>query len=396
MVEEVATSAPPGDRQSVAVIGASTSGLWVAAMLAEHGHSVRVYEASDTFRPLPRTLIVTSRLRDVLSFVPEEAVLNRVDRFKLVSRGGSAQVPLRQPDLIVERGRVLRFLAERAQQAGAELVFGQELVGIDRGRTDGVDRLSLRFLTEAGSGPVHEWADAVVGADGVHSPTARVCAKRQRDSVALLQALVQLPRDAEPHEVAVWFDRGSTRFFYWLIPESDRRAAVGLIADDPARAEAGLENFLREHGLVPLQYQAAPVAVHRYSSRPWASLGGRPVFLVGDAADQVKMTTVGGLVTGLRGARAAAEAVLSRSDYQHYLHGLKRELDLHLLLRSILDRFSDDDYDALLNLLNRRVIELLEARNRDDLVGAIWRLPLAQPRLLLLAARVLLRQPLRR
>jgi flavin-dependent dehydrogenase len=393
MVNGIESFSLPEGRQRVAVIGASTSGLYTASLLAEQGHRVRVYEASGTFRPEPRTLIVTSRLSGVLGFVPEEAVVNEVDRFKLVSRGSSAEVRLRQPDLIVERERMLGVLAERAQRAGAEMVFGRELVGIDRDHGGSQDPLRLRFVGDASAEPLHEEADVVVGADGVHSRAAMAGAKRRRASVALLQALVELPADGDPRAVEVWFDRETTRFFYWLIPGPDGQAAAGLIADDAAGAKAGLDSFLRKRGLVPLGFQSSPVAVHRYVSRPWAELGGSQILLVGDAAGQVKMTTVGGLVTGLRGGHAAAEAILSRGDYRQQLHGLKRELDLHLLLRRILDRFSDDDYDLLLDLLNPGVKALLETWNRDELVRAFWRLPLAQPRLLVLAARVLVRRP---
>ena len=132
--------------------------------------------------------------------------------------------------------------------------------------------------------------------------------------------------------------------------------------------------------------------MHRFSSRPWAEVEGYRVLLVGDAAGQVKMTTVGGLVAGLRGARAAAEAILGRKGYRQELRELKRELDLHLLMRSILDRFADADYDELLRLLNRRAKDILETYNRDEMAKGLWSLLLAQPRLLPVTARVLLRQ----
>ncbi|MDH7486892.1 MAG: NAD(P)/FAD-dependent oxidoreductase [Anaerolineae bacterium] len=376
----------------VAVIGASSAGLFAAALLAQEGLSVRVYEASPDLDPLPRTLIVTSRLPEVLGFLPAEAVLNQVQHIELFSSGASVRLSLRKPDLIVERERVIRLLAERARQAGAEIVCGQRFIGFDALPADAPrSPLRLRFVDGAGDHPRQEQADVVIGADGVHSQVAQAV-RVQPSSVALLQAQVVLPPGADPHTVRVWFMPGDTRFFYWLIPQSGQRAVVGLIADDVAQARDRLARFLNAHGLEPLQVQAGAVAVRRFSSRPWATVGGRRVYLVGDAAGQVKMTTVGGLVTGLRGARVAAAAVLGHSGWRSEQRELQRELDLHLLLRLILDRFRDADYDQLLGLLNRRTQDVLATRSRDELARAFWSLPFAQPHLLLLAARVLLRQ----
>ena len=95
-------------------------------------------------------------------------------------------------------------------------------------------------------------------------------------------------------------------------------------------------------------------------------MSGSDIYLVGDAASQVKVTTVGGLVTGLRGAKAAANAILRRTDYLKELRPLRRELSLHLLIRTILNRFHSADYDRLLDLLNEKTIRLLGLYNRDQ------------------------------
>ena len=404
MTQSTSHASPSTHRKSIAVVGASTAGLFAAALLAEKGLSVRVYEANGSFNALPRTLIVTSRLSQVLGFVPTEAIVNQVHHIELISRGASARITLRKPDLIIERESLVRLLAERAQRAGVEMVSGQRFVGFDSAAAGMRKCVNNRlnkwwtseqydFVDATSDYQREEPADLVIGADGVRSQVAQAAAPKQRDSVALLQALVALPPNADPHTVRVWFERGDTRFFYWLIPESKERAAVGLIGEEAAEAEERLARFLGAQGFEPLEYQAAPVAVHRFSSRPWAEVGGSRVLLVGDAAGQVKMTTVGGAVAGLRGARAAVDAVLGRNSYRQELRELKRELDVQLLMRSILDRFTDADYDTLLHSLNRRIKDILETRNRDEMVRAFWSLPFAQPRLLSLALGVLLRKP---
>ena len=68
---------------------------------------------------------------------------------------------------------------------------------------------------------------------------------------------------------------------------------------------------------------------------------------------------------------AAAFAILRRTDYLKELRPLRRELGLHLLIRSVLNSFRSSDYDRLLGLLNERTIRLLGRGNRDQAAGML-------------------------
>ncbi|MBC7224236.1 MAG: hypothetical protein H5T59_08190, partial [Anaerolineae bacterium] len=138
-------------------------------------------------------------------------------------------------------------------------------------------------------------------------------------------------------------------------------------------------------------YQGGQVALHHPRLRPWGRVGVARVLLVGDAAGHVKVTTVGGTVTGLWGAQAAAQALLRGVPYRRTLRPLKRELDLHWLIRQALDGLRNSDYDALLQALNRPLQGFLSRRNRDQMAWAFFRTLLLQPRLAFLGARGLLR-----
>ncbi|MEM4724219.1 MAG: hypothetical protein QXP01_04335 [Candidatus Hadarchaeum sp.] len=164
-----------------------------------------------------------------------------------------------------------------------------------------------------------------------------------------------------------------------------------------------MKAFLDERQLEPLDYQAAMVPMHQHKvgERGWFqdALGGSPlgrnVYLIGDAAAQVKVTTVGGVVTGLRGAKALSEGLVKGRDYRREVRRLKRELDLHLLLRHLLNRFNAEDYDELLALLSARLRNVLAERTRDELAETFLHLILAEPRLLRLGGKALLRAIIR-
>jgi len=388
------------EQNRVTIIGASSAGLFAAYLLARAGRQVRIYEAAETLEPTPRTVIVTSEINRVLGFVPEKAIINCIYHIELFSRNASARVTLAQPDLVMERERLIRLLMERARKAGAEISPGHRFLNLAR---DGKNRPILRLENRIRGKVEEDRAGIILGADGalsqVAQPLQSPIRRDGRAPVSIVQAEVVLPPGAKADTVQVWFERGDTRFFYWLIPESPTHAAVGLAAESQQEAHQHLTHFLSQHNLEALEFQAAQVPLYTFRARASARPAGLPalkqaganILLVGDAAKQVKATTVGGVVAGLRGARAAAEAIIGQRDYEEELRGLKRELGLHLFLRRFLDRFTDDHYDELLHLLNGRARGILATRNRDQMAGAFWELPLAQPRGLLLGLRAILR-----
>ena len=111
---------------------------------------------------------------------------------------------------------------------------------------------------------------------------------------------------------------------------------------------------------------------------------------MGEAAGQVKVSTVGGMVTGLRGARAVADAVLNGGHSTRVANSLKRELDLHLLVRKAMHPFTTRDYMRLFDLLNRGVTRSLGVFDRDEIGRLLRSLLLRQPRLALLGLRGML------
>jgi|GEM_PF-1926835 len=152
----------------VIIVGASSAGLYLAYSLAREGLEVEVYERKERIDWPRRTLIVTSRLADILGFEVGEAILNRVSYMQLEAGGEKVKLKLGSPDLIIERGKFFALLADMARREGARLYFGYELVGFSwvnggRGKIGCLVRGRL-------SGEVREVeADYLIGADGALS-----------------------------------------------------------------------------------------------------------------------------------------------------------------------------------------------------------------------------------
>jgi flavin-dependent dehydrogenase len=162
------------------------------------------------------------------------------------------------------------------------------------------------------------------------------------------------------------------------------------VADSASNARHLLDEFLKERGLRPIAYQGAVIPLHHPARQIEWRRGDSRVLLVGDAAAHVKVTTVGGLVSGLWGANAAAQSIIKGTSYAAELGALHRELYLHDLIRWIVDRFEDKDYDRLLTALNDPLARLLSHHNRDSMASVFAMMLMAQPALLFMAAKAIL------
>ena len=366
----------------VDIVGGSAAGLFAAYLLAREGKRVRLFDANDVLSVDSRTLITTSRLTEVLGFFPYDAVVNKIDQIELYSPGRSVTIAMREPDLVVERSAVVRMLARMAVDAGVEIRGGCKLTNLEpvNGSLTMTIRDSHRDRVEQIK------TKALIGADGMSSRVGKTIIGNGHATTPILQAIVELPRGERQGTTKVWFEPDDTPYFYWLIPQAQRYAAVGFIAEEGKNARNRLDRFLNRVGLKPVEMQSARIPSYAYFTRPWRRMAGCDVYLIGDAAAQVKVTTVGGLVTGLRGAKAAAHAILRRTNYLKEMRSLRTELSLHLLIRNVLNRFGPADYDRLLELLNQRMIHLLGVHNRDHAAKIVCRILLAQPRFLRFAS----------
>jgi digeranylgeranylglycerophospholipid reductase len=371
------------DEGNVTIVGGSAAGLFAAAKIAQGGRQVRVLESKPDFEPASRTLIVTDHFRNQLGTAASHSITNEIRRFELFTDGRSAQVALKRPDLIIERARLIPALAQQAQQAGAQLNFDTRFLGL------APNGHGLRVQVESGGHREELHADSVVGADGATSRVARASGWPPVETVPLLQAIVKLPKDCPPDTTRVWFVPDDTPYFYWLVPESPERAALGIIGEDGRDTKRCIERFLQKKNMEPLEWQGARIPVYKKWIPVRRRVGNGEVFLVGDAAAQVKVSTVGGIVTGFRGALAVAEAILRNGDSGE-LSALRRELRTHWLIRRTLHHFQQKDYSYLVDLLNNATRESLGEINRDESARLLWQVVRRQPRLVLLGLRGLL------
>jgi len=370
------------DASEVIVVGGSAAGFSTATHLANGGKAVRVLESRPDLDPVSRTLIVTDHFRGQVNGAGSASIVNEIRRLELFTDGRSAMISLKRPDLIIERSRLIRALRAEAEAAGARIEYNTRFLGLapnGSGLRVEADRAGRRVELHAGS---------LVGADGAVSRVARAAGWPPVETVPLVQALVRLPKDCPADTTRIWFIPDDTPYFYWLIPESPERAALGVIGEQGRDTKRAFDRFLEKKGFEPLEWQGARIPVYRQWVPIRRSVGNGEVYLVGDAAAQVKVTTVGGIVTGLRGARGVADAILGNSRSE--LRALRRELATHWLIRRALHYFGQEEYRQLVDILNVSTRESLAEINRDEATRLLWNVVRRQPRLVLLGLRGLL------
>ena len=384
MIENSTTPNTDSKTGSVIVVGGSAAGFLTAAKLAAGGRNVQVLDAKAGLDPARRSLIVTHHFREQLQQVAASSIVNEIRRFELFTDGRSAEVALRRPDLIIERAKLIPALANEARKAGAKLTFDTHFLGL------GPNSRGLRLEVETGGRREELHADHAVGADGATSRVGRAAGWPPVETVPLVQAIIKLPKDCRPDTTRVWFVPDDTPYFYWLIPENETRGALGIIGEGSGQeTKKRIERFLEKKQMQPLEWQGARIPVYRKWIPVERRVGHGRVFLVGDAAAQVKVSTVGGIVTGFRGAQGVADRLLGSGENSE-LRALRRELDTHWLIRKTLHHFQQKDYSYLVDLLNSATRESLGEIHRDHSTRLLWNVIRRQPRLLLLGLRGLL------
>ena len=182
-------------KKDVAVVGCSGAGLLAAYELARKGAGVRVFDAEESLNPASRTLIVTSKLKELCFPLQKGAIINEIRGFELFADGKMATIPFIYPDLVIDRSLVIRSLASIAKAEGAEIHMGHKFL-----RFNGSNGKGLSFSVRKNRNPNEEemTARVVIGADGATSKVAESAGWLALRLAHLTQAVVNLPKKYAP------------------------------------------------------------------------------------------------------------------------------------------------------------------------------------------------------
>jgi digeranylgeranylglycerophospholipid reductase len=277
----------------VVVVGAGPAGTAAARFSAEQGLSVLCIEEHGTIgHPVQCAgLLSLNAFRECR--VPDHSILNRVKGAEIITGSGSRLLidAGMTKAFVVDRGVLDRGMAEAAAGAGALFRLKTAVYRVH----------DNRVVTRGVHGHEEFGCKVLIAADGPRSTIARLQGmKRAPSYLSGIQAEIAC-RNA-PEYVGIYPD-ASPEFFAWRIPVSNGRARIGLAGMTNVK-----EHFSRFRSSFPgasLDFVTGTIPI---GVMP-VTYGHRTLY-VGDAAGFAKPTSGGGVYTGIRSARHAADTAV--------------------------------------------------------------------------------------
>ncbi|MBW2964718.1 NAD(P)/FAD-dependent oxidoreductase [Candidatus Woesearchaeota archaeon] len=356
----------------ITIAGAGPVGCHAAKLLAQAGEDVHILEEHNEIgRPLQCTGIVTQSINDIVR-IRKGLLVNRLRKVRLHAPCGETAV-VRIDDLVIDRAGFDRQIADDAADKGANISLSTRLQAINE--KPGTIRLKV---SERGKTRIIT-TEKLVGADGPGSIVSRHIGNKRPGFWIGVQAVVQMPVEKDTY--SVYFGDEFPGFFGWVVPENEETARVGIAAARKPREV--FDRFVKRFDQCKvLEMQGG--LIPKYD--PALKIQRRNAYIVGDAAAQVKATTGGGLVPGMKAAECLSRTLAEGTSYKKELSAVRRELRMSLILRGLLDRFSNKDYDELVKLAGgRKMQEILKKEDRDRPSRIVFKSIIKEPKLLLFA-----------
>ncbi|MBU0929940.1 MAG: NAD(P)/FAD-dependent oxidoreductase [Nanoarchaeota archaeon] len=348
----------------ISIIGAGPIGSYTAYLLAKENQEVHLFEDHHEIgKPVQCTGIVTNSIKNIIP-IERKFLVNKINKVKVFSPNKkNIEFKLKNPNLIIDRTKFDQYLADKAEKAGARLHTNYKFIDFKKPYVIFNDRKPFK-------------TDILIGADGPLSRVAKVSGLYgKREFVIGLQARIN--SSFEKNLVKFYLNEN---YFGWVVPESRDIGRVGIAAKSNAKDH--FNSFLKLIGkkYKTKEYQSGLMPVYDPSINTFKD----NIYLVGDAATMVKPTTYGGIVQGLMAAEELSKAIISNLDYNSLWRArIGKELRYGLMIRKVMDNFSQKDYNELLELLNKsNVKRVISNIDRDFPSKILFNIALKQPKLL--------------
>lgn len=380
------------ETKKIAVVGAGPAGGFSAYLLAKAGYEVSVFEEHTTIgEPVACTGVITGDVMAQRLQLPKELIVNRIAKARIIAPNKEhVEVKLKN-DIIIDRAGFDRHISEMAKDEGAQFFTNRRFEKFEYGNSGdssekkGKKRIIAAVKDKANGEIKKVETYYLIGADGPISAVAKAAGLfGERQFYSGIQVTIPVDND----NVIDFYP--SKEGIAWVVPENEKVARVGIAARREANsyfrkfitAVAG-EGYEKKI----IGWQAGPIPLYDPKLKS-ATKDGR-ILLVGDAATMVKAPTLGGINQSLIGAEAAATAITEKKDYEGlWRKKMGKDLYLSLLMRKAMERFSDEDYNCLVETFKKEKNRaILESYDRDEPRKFALKLVMREPKLLLLAKK---------
>ncbi|PIN81811.1 hypothetical protein COV13_00265 [Candidatus Woesearchaeota archaeon CG10_big_fil_rev_8_21_14_0_10_32_9] len=372
------------------IIGGGSAGLYFSKQYKEKHPDedvVLVEEHLEIGKPVQCTGILTSELEKLLPFKEiNKFTLNKITRTKIFSRNNAFETPINS-DRIICNVSFIKYLHKEAEKTGVKILSGHKYLE-NNGTTIKLRNIKTQNIIELKT-------NFLVGADG---PSSLVAKNNKLYSTRKFLTGVQariLLKDLDSKKIDFYPTIGE---YSWSAPESPEISRVGVAAR--SNAKKIFDDFIKKYPGKILEIQGGPIPLHKPRATVVRTQHGTQntasseqncfsVALLGDAALQIKNTTGGGIIPGLKAAKALSDGPFN---YKKNLRKLNLELYVHYKLNRILKKYSDREWNGLLETLNtKKTKEILSKINRDSPIKLLTELSLNNPTLVGIGIKALLK-----
>lgn len=353
----------------IIIVGAGPIGCYTAQLLKKADASLDIIvieEHQEIGRPVHCAGLVSPNVFEELKFpVDRSVIINRIDGAEVFLKRESFLINREGVAIVIDRQRFDRVLGD-----GLTIHFNTRFVGIEE--ENGA------YLVETDKGEYY--SDIVIGADGANSSLRKAARFGERiDYLRGVQFRMRCAGSVK-NMVRVYLKNPA---FAWVIPESSDVIRAGIISDNPYH---DLNDLLKENaqegkilekfaGIVPL----GKCTTHKDN-----------IFLVGDAACQVKPLTHGGIYYGMRCAEILVDCITKNrpQDYERlWRQRFEREIDIGLKLKKIYEGLDESDAERLFAVLKDNVGDIEKFGDFENHSRAVSAM-LKDPRLQILLGKV--------
>ncbi len=354
----------------ITIIGGGAAGNYSAYLLAKQGFDVEVFEANNTVGlPVACTGILTSHFETLIE-PKKEFIANEIEASRIFSPNDEhITINFKHPNKILHRHILDQHVAKMAMDEGAKYNTGHVYME-NSNNTAQIKNLKTEETFETKY-------NIMIGADG---PASRVAKNNGLFGNRVLYFGLQ---------ATAKMDNDNTIDFYpgeegiaWVVPESKSRVRIGIAALKSPHTyfDSFCTKILGEgYNEKLVAKQAGPIPLFD----PKVKTSKKNIFLVGDAATMVKATTLGGVMQSHMAAKALANSIIERKNYDaEWRKSIGKDLWMHLMMRKAMDKFKNKDYNSLVSMFNKpRNKKILEEHDRDFPTKFMLRLVLNEPRL---------------
>ena len=369
---------------NIAIIGAGPVGCYAGYLLAKSGHhQVSIYEQKSQLGiPIQCTGLLTSDFNQ-FNLDLTSSLVNTFS--SLTVNSPSQQLKLQQTEYLVCRQKFDNYLADLAKEAGVKMYLNHHFLRKENDYLVIKNRFTNNQPTNNLPTLIQIKPDVVIAADGPLSPVAKAYGfyHPERKNYVGIQTIIK--GNFAPQEYQTFFGKESCPdLFAWIVPESDKLARVGLASIKNTRFY--FNNFIKKNNFQVQEITSGIIPFYH----PQQQLQKDNCYLLGDAAGFVKATTLGGIIPGMKQAEILADCLNNHKNYSQQIKPLTRKLKIHLRLRTIFNKFSNQDWDKLLKLVNQpKVQSIFRTHTRDNPFPLVTKALLKEPRFLYFAKYLL-------